>query len=54
MMLGLYSPTDGPLLYNDAPVTNTKIHWREVQAVFQDPFSEEWRVESTILRISEC
>lgn len=39
MMLGLYKPTDGTLLYNNAPVTNTKIHWREVQAVFQDPFS---------------
>jgi peptide/nickel transport system ATP-binding protein len=39
IMLGLYHPTDGIILYNGNNITNTKIHWREVQAVFQDPFS---------------
>jgi peptide/nickel transport system ATP-binding protein len=39
MMLGLYQPTEGTLLYNNTPITNTKLHWRDVQTVFQDPFS---------------
>lgn len=39
IMLGLHQPTAGSFLYKSNPITNTKIHWREVQAVFQDPFS---------------
>jgi peptide/nickel transport system ATP-binding protein len=39
IMLGLHKSTGGTFLYNGNPITNTKIHWREVQAVFQDPFS---------------
>lgn len=39
MMLGLYRPSAGTFLYKDKPITNTRHHWREVQAVFQDPFS---------------
>jgi peptide/nickel transport system ATP-binding protein len=39
IMLGLHQPTAGSFLYKNNPITNTKIHWREVQAVFQDPFS---------------
>ena len=39
MMLGLYQPSAGTFLYKDQPITNPRVHWREVQAVFQDPFS---------------
>jgi len=39
MMLGLYRPSAGTFLYKDKPITNQRDHWREVQAVFQDPFS---------------
>ncbi|HEX2956372.1 MAG TPA: dipeptide/oligopeptide/nickel ABC transporter ATP-binding protein [Chitinispirillaceae bacterium] len=39
IMLGLHHPTAGSFLYKGNPITNTRIHWREVQAVFQDPFS---------------
>ncbi|MDR2727547.1 MAG: dipeptide/oligopeptide/nickel ABC transporter ATP-binding protein [Chitinispirillales bacterium] len=39
MMLGLYHPSAGTFLYKDQPITNQRVHWREVQAVFQDPFS---------------
>ncbi|MCL2690584.1 MAG: dipeptide/oligopeptide/nickel ABC transporter ATP-binding protein [Chitinispirillia bacterium] len=39
MMLGLYKPSAGTFLYKDKPITNTREHWRDVQAVFQDPFS---------------
>jgi len=39
MMLGLHHPTSGSFTYKDAPITDYKVHWREVQAVFQDPFS---------------
>jgi len=39
MMLGLYTPSAGTFLYKDKPITDTRAHWREVQAVFQDPFS---------------
>jgi len=39
MMLGLHHPTSGEFTYKDAPITDYKVHWREVQAVFQDPFS---------------
>ncbi len=39
IMLGLHQPTSGTFLYKGNPVTNLRLHWREVQAVFQDPFS---------------
>ena len=39
MLLGLIKPTSGELLYHDKPIMNTRDHWREVQSVFQDPFS---------------
>ena len=38
-MLGLIIPTSGTFLYRGAPIVNQRIHWREVQPVFQDPFS---------------
>lgn len=39
MMLGLYKPSEGAFTYKGNPITNVTDHWREVQAVFQDPFS---------------
>jgi peptide/nickel transport system ATP-binding protein len=39
MMLGLHKPTAGTFLYRDKPIIDYKAHWREVQSVFQDPFS---------------
>lgn len=39
MMLGLYHPNSGEFLYKGNPITDQKAHWREVQPVFQDPFS---------------
>ncbi|MFH0920966.1 MAG: ABC transporter ATP-binding protein [Fibrobacterota bacterium] len=39
LMLGLLAPTSGRILYKGAPITDLKRHWREVQPVFQDPFS---------------
>ncbi|MDR0305443.1 MAG: dipeptide/oligopeptide/nickel ABC transporter ATP-binding protein [Chitinispirillales bacterium] len=39
MMLGLHYPSAGTFLYKDKPITDHCVHWREVQAVFQDPFS---------------
>lgn len=39
MMLGLYHPSSGQFLYKGNPITDQKLHWREVQPVFQDPFS---------------
>jgi peptide/nickel transport system ATP-binding protein len=39
MMLGLHHPTSGAFTYKGAPITDYGVHWREVQAVFQDPFS---------------
>ena len=39
MMLGLYRPTSGTFLHKGQPITDLKEHWREVQSVFQDPFS---------------
>lgn len=38
-MLGLIKPTSGKLLYKNREITDPKVHWREVQAVYQDPFS---------------
>ncbi|MDR2693021.1 MAG: dipeptide/oligopeptide/nickel ABC transporter ATP-binding protein [Chitinispirillales bacterium] len=39
MMLGLHHPNTGEFTYKGAPITDYAVHWREVQAVFQDPFS---------------
>lgn len=39
MMLGLYHPTSGQFLYKGKVIEDQKAHWREVQPVFQDPFS---------------
>jgi peptide/nickel transport system ATP-binding protein len=39
IMLGLIKPTSGSFLYNGRTITRPRLHWREVQPVFQDPFS---------------
>jgi peptide/nickel transport system ATP-binding protein len=42
MLLRLEQPTSGELLYDGKPITSEsdpRVHWRKVQAVFQDPFS---------------
>lgn len=39
IMLGLYKPTSGEFKYRSHEIINTKLHWNEVQSVFQDPFS---------------
>ncbi|NLL14582.1 MAG: ABC transporter ATP-binding protein [Fibrobacter sp.] len=39
MMLGLYHPTSGEFFFKGKPITDQRAHWREVQPVFQDPFS---------------
>jgi peptide/nickel transport system ATP-binding protein len=42
MLLRLEKPTSGELLFNGKPIdaaTDPREHWRQVQAVFQDPFS---------------
>ena len=39
IMLGLIKPSSGKFLYKGNEIKNLKTHWREVQAVFQDPFS---------------
>lgn len=42
MLLRLETPTSGELLFNGKPIAATgdpRNHWRQVQAVFQDPFS---------------
>ncbi|MEE9385821.1 MAG: dipeptide/oligopeptide/nickel ABC transporter ATP-binding protein [Nannocystaceae bacterium] len=38
-LLGLIPPTSGELLYRGKPITDQRSHWRDVQPVFQDPFS---------------
>jgi peptide/nickel transport system ATP-binding protein len=41
MLLRLETPTSGELLYKGRPInaqTDARDHWREVQAVFQDPY----------------
>lgn len=38
-MLGLIEPSSGTLLYRGAAIGNQRDHWRQVQPVFQDPFS---------------
>jgi peptide/nickel transport system ATP-binding protein len=42
MLLRLEKPTSGSLLYDGKPIdaaADPRQHWRQVQAVFQDPFS---------------
>ncbi|MBD3393565.1 MAG: ATP-binding cassette domain-containing protein [Chitinivibrionales bacterium] len=39
IMLGLITPTAGQFLYRGNPIGDAREHWREVQPVFQDPFS---------------
>ncbi|HEY4107331.1 MAG TPA: dipeptide/oligopeptide/nickel ABC transporter ATP-binding protein [Polyangiaceae bacterium] len=42
MLLRLETPTSGTLLFNGKPIqteADPREHWRQVQAVFQDPFS---------------
>ncbi|MGC4094045.1 MAG: dipeptide/oligopeptide/nickel ABC transporter ATP-binding protein [Polyangiaceae bacterium] len=42
MLLRLEQPTSGTLLFNGKPIdaaADPREHWRQVQAVFQDPFS---------------
>jgi peptide/nickel transport system ATP-binding protein len=42
MLLRLEQPTSGELLYDGKPIageSDPRVHWRKVQAVFQDPFS---------------
>ena len=42
MLLRLETPTSGELLFNGKPIDDAndpRDHWRQVQAVFQDPFS---------------
>ena len=39
MMLNLLKPTSGEFLYKGTVIKDQKVHWREVQPVFQDPFS---------------
>ena len=39
IMLGIHRPTSGTFLFKNNLITNTRDHWREVQSVFQDPFS---------------
>jgi peptide/nickel transport system ATP-binding protein len=39
MMLNLLKPTSGEFLYKGQVIKDQKVHWREVQPVFQDPFS---------------
>jgi peptide/nickel transport system ATP-binding protein len=39
IMLDLIAPTSGTFLYKGGVIQNQRLHWREVQPVFQDPFS---------------
>lgn len=44
MLMGLIQPTEGEILYNGAPArlktaAQRRAYWRQVQAIFQDPFS---------------
>jgi peptide/nickel transport system ATP-binding protein len=38
-MLNLIRPTSGTFLYRNSVIKDQRDHWREVQPVFQDPFS---------------
>lgn len=39
IMLGLQTPSSGQFLYKGNEIKDQRNHWREVQPVFQDPFS---------------
>jgi peptide/nickel transport system ATP-binding protein len=39
ILLGLITPSSGEISYRDKPIVNQREHWRDVQFVFQDPFS---------------
>jgi peptide/nickel transport system ATP-binding protein len=39
IMLGLIRPTSGEFLFKGALIGDQRAHWRQVQPVFQDPFS---------------
>lgn len=39
MMLNLIHPTSGEFLFKNKPIVDQREHWRQVQPVFQDPFS---------------
>jgi peptide/nickel transport system ATP-binding protein len=39
IMLDLIAPTSGTFLYKGEVIADQRMHWREVQPVFQDPFS---------------
>ncbi|MFP4164127.1 MAG: ABC transporter ATP-binding protein [Chitinispirillaceae bacterium] len=39
IMLGLVNPTSGEFYYRGKVIEDQRAHWREVQPVFQDPFS---------------
>ncbi len=39
IMLNLHKPTSGEFLYKGQQIADQRTHWREVQPVFQDPFS---------------
>ncbi|HET9954283.1 MAG TPA: dipeptide/oligopeptide/nickel ABC transporter ATP-binding protein [Polyangiaceae bacterium] len=42
LLLRLERPSSGTLLFNGRPIdaeVDARVHWRQVQAVFQDPFS---------------
>ncbi len=39
VMLNLIHPTSGEFLYKGGKIRDQRMHWREVQPVFQDPFS---------------
>jgi peptide/nickel transport system ATP-binding protein len=39
IMLGMLNPVSGTFRYKGNPISNLRVHWRDVQPVFQDPFS---------------
>jgi peptide/nickel transport system ATP-binding protein len=39
MLLQLQAPSAGTLLFNGTPPAGKRSHWKQVQAVFQDPFA---------------
>jgi peptide/nickel transport system ATP-binding protein len=39
IMLNLQKPSSGEFFYKGKPIADQRVHWREVQPVFQDPFS---------------
>ena len=39
IMLGMLKPASGTFHYKGNSISNLRVHWRDVQPVFQDPFS---------------